>query len=262
MTQIVLKQEISLDKLDETLKTHDTFLISGGSKEAHKRIKPAAWAILEEIREVCQKHFDYKEGLRGESLYFRYSSTKGIVNIFMVVLIYSMMMTTSAHDKSDCPQYFTCNFVCIMITSLVIPMTLVKRSPFDRCKSYHFSYLVVSVVPVVSCQRCSWGRLLCSPVYMILQIHTSRTKTLLLICLFTIGPGHATVQADVGYFRAMNPPKSLEDKAAKKKASSQESDVVPDTSSAELLNSYADNNTPRGTPRSSNPNSSRPRNNR
>jgi len=60
-----------------------------------------------------------------------------------------------------------------------------------------------------------------------------------------IGAGSTVVQANVGFFRAMNPPKSLEDKAAKKKASSQENDVVPDTSSSELLDSYADDGTPR-----------------
>jgi len=58
------------------LRKHDAFLESGGPKEAHKRIKPAGWAILEEIYEVCQKHSDCMQGLRGESLNSRYDSTE------------------------------------------------------------------------------------------------------------------------------------------------------------------------------------------
>jgi len=48
---------------------------------------------------------------------------------------------------------------------------------------------------------------------------------------------------NVGHFRAMNPPKGTDDKG-KKKASSQEYDGTPDTTSAELLNSHVNNGTP------------------
>jgi len=80
-------KEVSLEALNQALQKHDQNLASAGPKESDKRIKPAGWAILEEITEVCQKHHDFRDGLRGESRFFtRFKKKKReMMTAFMVV---------------------------------------------------------------------------------------------------------------------------------------------------------------------------------
>lgn len=208
---------------------------------------------------VCQRHTDWKQGLRGESLYSRYNSMGGESNDLHVCFKLRYNAKISKDNKWSCYGHSSCAFIYIVVTSFVVSMNLVTSRNIKKHDRKHSSVLA------------SQCRYLCSKLFkMVMELvvifnciydieeHKFHMQSFLLTCLPIIGAGTVTVQVNVGFFRALNPSKVLDEKAAKKKAPLLENDGTPDISSTGLLNSYTD----KSTPRSLKPNSPKPKNNR